>query len=75
MGLDVGDKTIKSTQEVISRAKTMFWNGPQGAFEIEQFSNGSKELLKSVIEATSKGMTSVAGGGDTINMCKLVDGA
>lgn len=52
----------------------MFWNGPQGAFEIEQFANGSRELLKSVIDATSKGMISVAGGGDTINMCKLVDG-
>lgn len=75
LGLDVGKKTIANTAEVISRAKTMFWNGPYGVFEIEKFADGSRSVLEQVVKATERGMVSVAGGGDTLNMCSLIPGA
>lgn len=54
----------------------MFWNGPYGVFEIDKFAGGSRGVLDQVIAATQRGMVSVAGGGDTLNMCNLVkDGA
>lgn len=46
----------------------MVWNGPQGAFEIEQFKSGSVHLLDALVKATAKGTTSIVGGGDTVNL-------
>lgn len=50
IGLDAGPKTIQLNAEVIARANTIVWNGPQGRFEVEKFRNGSADLLKRVIE-------------------------
>ena len=60
---------------VINRAKTIFWNGPQGVFEMEPFAKGSLALLDDIIKVTSTGATSVAGGGDTVALLKKVKGA
>ncbi|KAL7675805.1 hypothetical protein ACOME3_002069 [Neoechinorhynchus agilis] len=66
MGLDVGEKTNKVFADVISRAKTIVWNGPPGVFEFEKFAKGSHEMLKAIVKATSEnGATSIIGGGDT----------
>lgn len=65
-GLDIGPKTIKNNAAVIARSKTIFWNGPQGVFEIEPFAKGSLAMLDAIVKATAKGSTSVAGGGDTV---------
>jgi len=65
MGLDVGEESIKLFKEAISRAKTILWNGPAGVFEFESFEKGTKELMNAVVEATSKGATTIIGGGDT----------
>jgi phosphoglycerate kinase len=75
MGLDIGPKTIKENAAIISRAKTIFWNGPQGVFEMKPFANGSVTLVDDVIKATEKGATSVIGGGDTVSLLKKVKGA
>lgn len=75
LGLDIGPKTIGANKEVIARAKTVFWNGPQGVFEMEPFRTGSIAMLDSIIEATKRGSTSVAGGGDTVALLKLVKGS
>ncbi len=60
---DIGPDTIKHLTGIIKKAKTILWNGPVGAFEIEQYSEGTREIAKAIAE--SKGF-SVAGGGDTL---------
>jgi phosphoglycerate kinase len=75
LGLDIGPKTIEANKEVIQRSKTVFWNGPQGVFEMEPFSKGSIAMLDSIILATKNGATSVAGGGDTVALLKKVKGS
>ena len=75
LGLDIGPKTIEANKDVIQRAKTVFWNGPQGVFEMEPFSKGSIAMLDSIIQATKNGATSVAGGGDTVALLKKVKGS
>jgi len=75
MGLDIGPKTIESNAEVIKRSNTVFWNGPQGVFEMEPFAKGSLSMLDNIIEATARGATSVAGGGDTVALLQGVEGS
>jgi len=75
LGLDVGPETAKNNAEVIKRAKTIVWNGPQGLFEVEAFRQGSISLLECLIEATKKGATTIAGGGDTVALIQLVKDA
>jgi phosphoglycerate kinase len=60
---DIGPDTIKRLTGIIKKAKTILWNGPVGAFEIEQYSKGTQAIAKAV--ADSSGF-SVAGGGDTL---------
>nr|O02609.1 RecName: Full=Phosphoglycerate kinase [Sterkiella nova]AAB58240.1 phosphoglycerate kinase [Sterkiella nova] len=74
MGLDIGPKTIEQNSRVILRAKTVFWNGPQGVFEMAPFSKGSLSMLDDIIKATQTGATSVAGGGDTVSLLGKVKG-
>ena len=52
MGLDIGPKTIEENRKVIQRAKTIFWNGPQGVFEMAPFAKGSLAMLDDIIRAT-----------------------
>jgi phosphoglycerate kinase len=61
--LDLGPDTIKKLVGFIKKAKTILWNGPVGAFEVEQFAEGTEAIAKAIAE--SKGY-SVAGGGDTL---------
>jgi len=65
MGLDSGPKSNKEFAEVVSRAKTIVWNGPVGVFEFPKFETGTKSLMDAVVEATTKGATTIIGGGDT----------
>jgi len=65
LGLDVGPESIKEFNEAILRAKVILWNGPVGVFEWEPFQNGTKAIMDAVLEATSKGATTIIGGGDT----------
>lgn len=75
LGLDIGPKTVEANKAVISRSKTVFWNGPQGVFEMAPFANGSLSMLDNIIKATASGATSVAGGGDTVALLKKVKGS
>lgn len=63
--VDVGSKTVAQFCGVISQARTIFWNGPLGVFEIEDFARGTLEVARSVGAATRRGAVSVIGGGDT----------
>ena len=75
MGLDIGPETIKKNSEVIKRSKTIFWNGPQGVFEMKPFAEGSLKMLDDIIDATANGATSVAGGGDTVALLNSIAGS
>lgn len=66
MGVDIGPQTIKQIQSLIQNAKTIFWNGPLGIFEIQEFAQGTLACARAVAEATKKGAYSVVGGGDSI---------
>ena len=66
MALDVGPKTIKKISFVFENIKTLLWNGPLGAFELEPFGEGTFLLAKIASNLTiSKKLITVAGGGDT----------
>ncbi len=66
MGMDVGPQTLAAYKAVLSKAKTVVWNGPVGVFEFDAFAKGTGEVAKLVAEATAKGATTVVGGGDSV---------
>lgn len=67
MILDIGPKSIEQAISVLGRIKTLVWNGPFGAFEMEPFDNGTMEVAEAAAELTDAGkLVSVAGGGDTV---------
>lgn len=67
MGLDIGPKSRQIIKEEIRKAKQVFWNGPMGVFEREEFQAGTKELLEEI--AALPNLKSVIGGGDTAAAC------
>jgi phosphoglycerate kinase len=68
MILDVGPKSVASVKGWIERAKTLVWNGPLGAFEIEPFDQATVEAARFAARRTDEGLlVSVAGGGDTVS--------
>lgn len=69
LGLDIGPESSKKFQEVILESKTIIWNGPMGVFEMEKFASGTKAVMDAVVEATTKGSTTIIGGGDTATCC------
>ncbi|MDG3578728.1 phosphoglycerate kinase [Rhizobium sp. YJ-22] len=68
MVLDVGPKSIEAVNDWISKAETLVWNGPLGAFEIAPFDTATVAVAKHAAEETKAGkLVSVAGGGDTVS--------
>jgi len=67
MILDIGPRSIEQAVSVLARSKTLVWNGPFGAFELEPFDTGTIEVAEAAAELTAAGkLVSVAGGGDTV---------
>ncbi|HYF30473.1 MAG TPA: phosphoglycerate kinase [Chitinophagaceae bacterium] len=66
MGLDIGSNACDQFCNIISRSKTILWNGPMGVFEMEKFQHGTKAVAKAVAEATQDGAYSLVGGGDSV---------
>jgi phosphoglycerate kinase len=67
MILDIGPRSIEHVCSVLARVKTLVWNGPFGAFELEPFDTGTVEVAEAAAELTSAGkLITVAGGGDTV---------
>ncbi|MBQ0045718.1 MAG: phosphoglycerate kinase [Mycoplasma sp.] len=65
MALDVGPKTIKQYLKIIKLSKTIFWNGPTGVSEFNNYSNSTATIAKEVAKATASGAFTLIGGGDT----------
>lgn len=64
MGMDIGPETEKLYSDAIAAAKTVFWNGPMGVFEMDQFAHGTRVVAEAV--AANTGCTSIIGGGDSV---------
>jgi len=67
MILDIGPRSVEHVVSVLARSRTLLWNGPFGAFEMEPFDNGTVEVAEAAAELTAAGkLVTVAGGGDTV---------
>ncbi|OLT19844.1 phosphoglycerate kinase [Ornithinimicrobium sp. CNJ-824] len=65
MGLDIGPRSEELFAEKLADARTIFWNGPMGAFEMEPFASGTRAVAQVLVERTREGAMTVVGGGDS----------
>ncbi|HEY5132764.1 MAG TPA: phosphoglycerate kinase [Candidatus Krumholzibacteriaceae bacterium] len=65
-GVDIGDKTVDLFRVELLAAKTAFWNGPMGVFEVPKFAGGTKRIAKIMADITKRGAKTVIGGGDSV---------
>jgi phosphoglycerate kinase len=64
-GLDIGPESVAAFAQVLASAKTVFWNGPMGVFELAPFAEGTRGVAQAIVDATGQGAFSVVGGGDS----------
>ena len=65
-GFDIGPKTVGKYTSQLQGTGAIFWNGPMGVFEVDDFSAGTTHVARAVALATWRGATTVVGGGETI---------
>ncbi len=70
MGLDIGEKSVKTFSEAIEKAKTVVWNGPMGCFEFAPLSKGTYGVCEAVAGVKARGGVSIIGGGDSVSAVK-----
>ena len=64
IGLDIGNKTVNKFKEILSDSKTIFWNGPMGVFEVDEFSFGTRSVTELI---SGLNVHTIVGGGDSVN--------
>jgi phosphoglycerate kinase len=65
LGLDIGPESGKLFAAKISDARTVFWNGPMGVFELAPFAEGTRAVAQALVDVTRAGGLTVVGGGDS----------
>jgi phosphoglycerate kinase len=66
MVVDIGPQTVDKYREALSKARTIFWNGPMGIFEVAPFAEGTNAIARAIAERTAHGAITVVGGGDSV---------
>jgi len=66
MVVDIGPATLAAYTEHLSKARTVFWNGPMGVFEHRQMADGTNAMARFLAGRTSSGVVVVVGGGDSV---------
>ena len=69
IGLDIGPESAKAFASVVAASKTVFWNGPMGVFEFENFSHGTRAVAQALIAMDG---LSVVGGGDSASAVRAL---
>jgi len=64
IGVDIGNKTVNIFKEILSDSKTIFWNGPMGVFEVDEFSFGTRSVTELI---SGLSVHTIVGGGDSVN--------
>ena len=64
--VDIGPQTVAAYTEHLKKAKTIFWNGPMGIFEIAPFAEGTNAIATFLAARTAAGVTTIVGGGDSV---------
>jgi phosphoglycerate kinase len=65
--VDIGPETVAAYTAHLEKAKTIFWNGPMGVFEIAPFAEGTNAMARYIAGRTAKGVVTVVGGGDSVS--------
>ncbi|HAL18986.1 MAG TPA: triose-phosphate isomerase [Spirochaetaceae bacterium] len=68
IGMDIGEKTLADIKKAIGGAKTVFWNGPAGVFEFDNFAKGTNEIARMI--TSLRDAKTVVGGGDSVSAIK-----
>jgi len=66
MVVDIGPATLRVFTEHLAKAKTIFWNGPMGVFEMPQSADGTNGMAIFLAKRTSAGVVTIVGGGDSV---------
>ncbi len=66
MVVDIGPATVAAYTEHLAKAKTVFWNGPMGVFEMSQMAEGTNAIARFLAKRTNRGVITVVGGGDSV---------
>jgi phosphoglycerate kinase len=64
--VDVGPQSLAAYTEHLDKARTIFWNGPMGIFEVEPFAEGTNAMARYLAGRTDAGVITVVGGGDSV---------
>ncbi len=67
IGVDIGEKTVEVFRGELMKARTIFWNGPMGVFEMPSYAEGTRGMARAIADATAAGAVSVVGGGDSVS--------